>query len=163
MSSENPEAWALAQGRNPLKTGLVTARNILRPQPREFDINGRNPLKTGLVTASPTMGRVVVHPRTLVSQSPENGSRHCKVLVAEPRRAAARSLSQSPENGSRHCKGMEVEIVFRARVRRRNPLKTGLVTASLQMIQNDRSLSESQSPENGSRHCKFMATLLFSC
>ena len=42
-------------------------------------ISRRNPLKTGLVTASSTGGAICSDKRkSRSSQSPENGSRHCK-------------------------------------------------------------------------------------
>ena len=39
------------------------------------------------------------------SQSPENGSRHCKMGMIPYVLLLGAILSQSPENGSRHCKG----------------------------------------------------------
>jgi len=66
----------------------------------------RNPLKTGLSTAR----RIRRHPRSgpgrgSASQSPENGSQHCKEMKAkEAIRELRERASQSPENGSQHCK-----------------------------------------------------------
>ena len=40
--------------------------------------SGRNPLKTGLVTASLIHSGLDSPERVAASQSPENGSRHCK-------------------------------------------------------------------------------------
>ena len=65
------------------------------------------------------------------SQSPENGSQHCKEIAMDlVGEALARELSQSPENGSQHCKSDET---------------FGL---------NGEPAYASQSPENGSQHCK---------
>jgi len=69
---------------------------------------GRNPLKTGLVTASSSMVARRGRPSTARSQSPENGSRHCKQSI-DLHRALRENLG-------------------------RNPLKTGLVTARVPMI-----------------------------
>ena len=64
--------------------------------------------------------------------------------------------SQSPENGSQHCKGGKREGETEKCPPRRNPLKTGLSTASSAgawAIRWDWACG-SQSPENGSQHCK---------
>ena len=64
--------------RNPLKTGLSTASLGLSVVGELLVRNRRNPLKTGLSTARvilPGWVRVILENR---SQSPENGSQHCK-------------------------------------------------------------------------------------
>ena len=98
--------WATPmESRNPLKTGLVTASNFGGPGRRDSgDTPGRNPLKTGLVTAR----------RWKMDEFLFKGGRH----------------SQSPENGSRHCKLHLVAAFLQEEIQFRNPLKTGLVTAS---------------------------------
>ena len=116
--------------RNPLKTGLSTARRRSARNWTEQIVICRNPLKTGLSTASTYVTDGILR-RCLESQSPENGSQHCK--TPRPGRTRSRSSSQG-----------------------RNPLKTGLSTASL-LIKNGRKIwfrLPSQSPENGSQHCK---------
>ena len=45
------------------------------------------------------------------SQSPENGSRHCKYDWIRIRSPDPDKVSQSPENGSRHCKERAVEEI----------------------------------------------------
>ena len=42
--------------------------------------------------------------REVLSQSPENGSRHCKWAIKWDWSCGVQTVSQSPENGSRHCK-----------------------------------------------------------
>ena len=66
------------------------------------------------------------------SQSPENGSQHCKEDFSTEDPLDIMIRSQSPENGSQHCKlagALEAEGLFPEAV-------------------------ASQSPENGSQHCK---------
>ena len=46
--------------RNPLKTGLVTASGELGARRAWFSDERRNPLKTGLVTASRTLCRMII-------------------------------------------------------------------------------------------------------
>ena len=94
-------------------------------------MSGRNPLKTGLVPAS------------------------CMRSLGE--RPSGKSVSQSPENGSRPCKFLRRLLEEKAQlVRRRNPLKTGLVPASFFDLERLMPMRRraSQSPENGSRPCK---------
>ena len=66
------------------------------------------------------------------SQSPENGSQHCKLaFTPPPGKMMFSAESQSPENGSQHCKvGKTYLIRCLAGSAGRNPLKTGLSTAS---------------------------------
>ena len=140
----------------------------------------RNPLKTGLVLASAKITRSSV-PRKSRSQSPENGSRPCKVKVLRETILPLFPTSQSPENGSRPCKPphragrggpggrrrnpLKTGLVLARRIRPRgsatssacrNPLKTGLVLArrmrNPSIVKNP--IERSQSPENGSRPCK---------
>ena len=113
--------------RNPLKTGLGTARVLplwyyAREETSQSPENGSRHCKPRPLTDE-EMKTVIV------SQSPENGSRHCKAEQG-PHLGPLRLASQSPENGSRHCKGP----------RRRGRGRGGFAS--------------SQSPENGSRHCK---------
>jgi len=66
---------------------------------------GRNPLRTGLGSARRDGLRPGAHAHAdLASQSPENGSRLCKGSRARPCGGSPRDWSQSPENGSRLCK-----------------------------------------------------------
>ena len=66
--------------RNPLKTGLVTASWVGLAVPYGGELGCRNPLKTGLVTARQGAAGRMGSDDQSVSQSPENGSRHCKSL-----------------------------------------------------------------------------------
>ena len=72
---------------------------------------------------------IVVH--DILSQSPENGSRHCKLRAARWAVLLMGTPSQSPENGSRHCKSRRTTERTTDRQSGRNPLKTGLGTASI--------------------------------
>ena len=99
------------------------------------EILGRNPLKTGLSTAR-SDGAQAQEPTPTSSQSPENGSQHCKAMDSLQSIMGQVPASQSPENGSQHCK----VGVSRPRAPRFCKL--------------------SQSPENGSQHCKLGAFLI---
>jgi len=67
----------------------------------------------------------------MMSQSPENGSQHCKENFPLYWGREPHIESQSPENGSQHCKAARAvpSVNLPAMVARRNPLKTGLSTA----------------------------------
>ena len=83
------------------------------------------------------------------SQSPENGSQHCKPgtrLAAEL--SAIFPASQSPENRSQHCKPEVRSASLGASPgASRNPLKTGLSTASLNSPQaKERAHRQSRNP-----------------
>ena len=145
-------------GRNPLRTGLGSARcQEIQQQPGPDSRSCRNPLRTGLGSArdvlSPSVREAVANHR---SQSPENGSRLCKQSFS-PRLPTPwpRFWSQSPENGSRLCKAILSGVVRKRRAESRNPLRTGLGSASApERATIHRLCGLSQSPENGSRLCK---------
>ena len=92
------------------------------------------------------------------SQSPENGSRHCKgSLVSTPRTTGGPDGRNPLKTGLVTARRMSWWRLFGPPgPSRRNPLKTGLVTARGLRCPNGlrRMFSWSQSPENGSRHCK---------
>jgi len=121
--------------RNPLKTGLVTARLSAEHQSVRWQLsmsqspeNGSRHCKgKGPPALAPGAGR-------LPSQSPENGSRHCKHQRPQHWSEGLNPItSQSPENGSRHCKPRRSRTpgIRRRSLAGRNPLKTGLVTARI--------------------------------
>ena len=128
-NSKGGKRWMGSYCRNPLKTGLGTARLPALCAFRAPFRFRRNPLKTGLGTARAKTGWHWNNCGATESQSPENGSRHCKAIYRAIRALLGWLRSQSPENGSRHCK----EVVRVSRWARkklcRNPLKTGLGTA----------------------------------
>ena len=69
-----------------------------------LDFPGRNPLKTGLSTARMIALLARMASRASSSQSPENGSQHCKDRDGKADYVVYSDGSQSPENGSQHCK-----------------------------------------------------------
>ena len=94
-----------------------------------------------------------------VSQSPENGSRHCKTILPAYPKARPRAPSQSPENGSRHCKAMRgYDDPFQISILSQSPENGSrhckCPPSPFERDGDDESPSRSQSPENGSRHCK---------
>jgi len=118
--------------RNPLRTGLGSARlmDLISQVVQALDL-GRNPLRTGLGSARHP-GRSP-HPQVRSeSQSPENGSRLCKAARGVPVLRRSFMPSQSPENGSRLCK-VSRERDLQSAGARRNPLRTGLGSASIQI------------------------------
>ena len=97
---------------------------------KEISEESRNPLKTGLSTAR-GLPFYCWPPRGRSSQSPENGSQHCKRSFTKTRPVwILKVTSQSPENGSQHCKSNWPEWI------------------------RPEGSTMSQSPENGSQHCK---------
>jgi len=52
--------------------------------------------------------------KELESQSPENGSQHCKEILEAWEDECRNALSQSPENGSQHCKPIAREALGRS-------------------------------------------------
>jgi len=112
------------------ENGSRPCKPILRRLWPESWASRRHPLKTGLVLAS----RMSYFPSIIrlrqVSQSPENGSRPCKLFLTERIPYQYARESQSPENGSRPCKLV---------------IPQGKVVIAVE---------GSQSPENGSRPCK---------
>ena len=104
--------------------------------------------------AAPPQG--VRIPGVSASQSPENGSRLCKPKEREEILAIHLRRSQSPENGSRLCKDRSADMPSPRNDTSRNPLRTGLGSASEGDPQGvgQGAIPKSQSPENGSRLCK---------
>ena len=104
----------------------TTARSCptKRPGPTKLGHTRCNLPETGIGATSPLCF-------SFPSQSPENGSRLCKVEAMAAYAAKMDVVSQSPENGSRLCKRAATVATFDPRLN-----------------------ACSQSPENGSRLCK---------
>jgi hypothetical protein len=114
--SQSPE-----NGSRLCKSGFAASHDQAHDQ-------GRNPLRTGLGSARLSAIEEALFAKMLLSQSPENGSRHsdgCGAVLL----ILVMVVSQSPENGSWHSDGRQ----------------TGKIIPTMVW---------SQSPENGSRLCK---------
>ena len=108
----------------------ISRKQVLEPRaPFAFPFRC-NPLRTGLGSASLSKGGSHGSGTGSSLQSPENGSRLCKLGLTAKRLLRWLVVSQSPENGSRLCKLFS--FLFGA---------GGIPRWS-------------QSPENGSRLCK---------
>ena len=140
--------------RNPLKTGLSTASLKVYVRGQVAVFRRRNPLKTGLSTARRGQW-TSSSPPSSKSQSPENGSQHCKLQKVENLRAFLRTGRNPLKTGLSTASPNFSKRIGIPLFDCRNPLKTGLSTARPLLPRfPDRIAEQSQSPENGSQHCK---------
>ena len=119
--------------RNPLRTGLGSARGYFPTIIRMRQVMGSQSPENGSRLCKGSFFHQSKRRRSIASQSPENGSRLCKAKWAA-RWARRFWASQSPENGSRLCKASGRQADPAAGPHRRNPLRTGLGSASYPQV-----------------------------
>jgi len=143
------------RSRNPLRTGLGSARRLPCADGGRSACPSRNPLRTGLGSASVWLGWRWDGRTFVSSQSPENGSLLCKPGLYDVEIAFNTAGSQSPENGSLLCKAGS------ARIRIASPFCLSQSPEDGSRLCKERAeklkrpgVARSQSPENGSRLCK---------
>ena len=172
-------AAGFANSRNPLRTGLGSARNGGKAVIALSTQRGRNPLRTGLGSASRAMLRSTRHPeysrnplRTglgsasggrrprAAAQTPGAGRNPLRTglgsaSVRGPRgMVALRDSSQSPENGSRLCKTTSRWAVRGCLSKSQSPENGSRLCKATHGPSRVAVIATSQSPENGSRLCK---------